>query len=170
MDKGGKRFQNDNKKIKELQKSLEKLENQVVELQDQLEMKEQVIKFLQLQILEKKMNDTTCDTDNLIQVCETKTVTDDSLSSDEKESLINSFEDDVFNHLQHWQHSELVFVKNNPFYDDNDNDDVSYQQRVQQKLSGSNPKVVSNEDESIYEPIIQAFSFESNEENLSMMH
>ena len=80
--------------------------------------------------------------------------------------MINSFEDDVFNQLQLRQHSELVFVKNNPFYDDNDNDDVSYQQRVQQKLSGSNPKVVSNEDESIYEPIVQAFSFEFNEENI----
>ena len=88
MGKGGKRFQNDNQNIKELQESLEKLENQVVELQDQLEMKEQVIKFLQLQILEKKMSGATCDTDNLIQVCGTETVTDDSLSSDEKESLI----------------------------------------------------------------------------------
>ena len=74
MGKGGKRFQNDNKKIKELQESLENLENQVVELQDQLEMKEQVIKFLQLQILEKKMNGATCDTYNLIQVHETETV------------------------------------------------------------------------------------------------
>ena len=70
-----------------------------------------------------------------------------SLSSDEKKSLINSFEYDVFNQLQHRQHSELVFVQDNPFYDDNDNDDVSDQQRVQQKLSGPNPKVVSNEDE-----------------------
>ena len=67
---------------KKLQEALEKLENQVVKFQDQLEMKKQVIKFLQLQILEKKMNDTTCDIDNLIQVCETNIVTDDSLSSD----------------------------------------------------------------------------------------
>ena len=103
-------FQNDSQNIKELQESLEKLENQVVELQDQLEVKEQVIKFLQLQILEKKMNDTTCDTDNLIQVYETKTVADHSLSSDEKESLINNFEDDDFNLLEHRQHSELVLV------------------------------------------------------------
>ena len=52
-------------------------------------MKEQVIKFLQLQILEKQMNDATCDTYNLIQVCEIETMTDDSLSSCEKEFLIN---------------------------------------------------------------------------------
>ena len=99
MGKGGKRFQNDNQNIKELQESLGKLENQVVELQDQLEMKEPVIKFLQLQIIKKKMNDLTCDTYNLIQVCETKTLTNDSLSSDEKESLINNFEDNDFNLL-----------------------------------------------------------------------
>ena len=142
VGKGGKRFQNDNQNIKELQESLENLENQVVELQDQLEMKEQVIKFLQLQILEKQMNDATCDTNNLIQVCETKTVTDDYLSTDEKESLINNFEDDDFNQLQHRQHSKVVLVQNNPLYDDND--DVSYQQRVQQKFSGKNEKVVSN--------------------------
>ena len=40
MGKGVKRFQNHNQNIKELQESLEKLENQVIELQDQLEMKE----------------------------------------------------------------------------------------------------------------------------------
>ena len=40
---------------------------------------------------------------------------------------------------------------------------------MQQKFSGPNPKVVSNEDESIYEPIGQAFSFQFNEENISMM-
>ena len=90
-------------------------------------MKEKVIKLLQLQFLKKKMHDDTCDTDDLVQVCEGETVTDDSLSSDEKESLINSFEYDVFNQIQHRQHSELVFVQNNPFYDDNDNDDVSDQ-------------------------------------------
>ena len=67
------------------------MENQVVELQDQLEMKEQVIKLLQLQFFEKQMNDVTCDTDDLVQLGETKTMIDDSLSSDEKESLINSF-------------------------------------------------------------------------------
>ena len=140
------------------------MRNQVVELQDQLEM-EQVIKFLQLQILEKKMNEATCDIDNLIQVCKTETVTDDSLSSDEKESLINNFEDGDFNQLQHWQHSELVLVQKNPLYDDNDNDDFSDQQRVQQKFNGPNTKVVSNEDE----PTLQAFYFEFNEENISMM-
>ena len=101
------------------------------------------------------MNDATCDTNNLIQVCETKTTTNDSLSSDEKESLINNFKVDDFNLLQHRQHSELVLVQNNPLYDDNDDDDVSYQQRVQHKFSGQNPKVVSNEDESIYEPIVK---------------
>ena len=47
------------------------------------------------------MNDVTCDTNDVIQLGETKTMTDDSLSSDEKESLINSFEDDIFNQLQH---------------------------------------------------------------------
>ena len=70
-------------------------------------MKEQVIKLLQLQFLEKKMNYATCD---LVQLGETNTMTDDYLSSDEKESLINSFENDVFNQLQHRHHSELVSV------------------------------------------------------------
>ena len=71
MGKGGNRLQNDNQNIKELQEVVEKLENQVVKLQDQLEMKEQVIKLLQLQFLEKQMNGDTCDTDDLVQVCET---------------------------------------------------------------------------------------------------
>ena len=71
MCKGGNRLQNNNQNIKELQEVVEKLENQVAKLQDQLEMKEQVIKLLQLQFLEKQMNDDTCDTDDLVQVCET---------------------------------------------------------------------------------------------------
>ena len=99
MGKGGNRLQNNNQNIKELQEALENLENQVVKLQDQLEMKEPVIKILQLQFLEKKMNEVACDTDDLVQLGETKTMTSDSLSSDEKESLINNFEDDVFNQL-----------------------------------------------------------------------
>ena len=56
------------------------------------------------------MNVVTCDTNELVQVCEIETVTNDSLFSDEKKSLINSFEYDVFNKLQHRQHSELVSV------------------------------------------------------------
>ena len=40
---------------------------------------------------------------------------------------------------------------------------------MKQKFSGPNPKEVSNEYESIYEPIVQAFSFDFNEENISMM-
>ena len=111
------------------------------------------------------MNDATCDRYNLIQVCERETVTDDCLSSDEKEFLINFFEDDDLNLLQHRQHSELVLVQNNPLYDDNDDDDVSYQQRVQHKFSGKNAKVISNEDEAIF----QAFYFDFNEKNISMV-
>ena len=98
-------------------------------------MKEKVLKLLQLQFLEKKMNDVTYD---LVQLGQKKTMTEDSLSSDEKEFLMNSFEDDDFNQLQHRQHSELVLVQNNPLYEDNDNDDVSNQQRVQHKFSGTN--------------------------------
>ena len=79
--------------------------------------------------------------------------------------MINNFEDGDFNQLQHRQHSELVLVQKNPLYDDNDNDDFSDQQRVQQKFNGPNTKVVSNEDE----PTVQAFSFEFNEENISMV-
>ena len=63
------------------------MENQVVKLQDQLEMKEHVIKHLQLQFLRTQMNDVTCDTGDLVQLGEIKTMTNDSLSSDEKESL-----------------------------------------------------------------------------------
>ena len=48
MGKAGNQLQNDNQNIKEHQEALEKLENQVVKLHDQLEMKEQVIKLLQL--------------------------------------------------------------------------------------------------------------------------
>ena len=75
----------------------------------------------------------------------------------------------MISNCQHRQHSELVLVQNNILYDDNDDDDVSYQQRVQHKFNGKNSNVVSNEDEAIYEPTIQTFSFEFNEENISMM-
>ena len=40
---------------------------------------------------------------------------------------------------------------------------------MQQKLSGKNEKVVSNEDESIYGPKFKAFSFYFNEESISMV-
>ena len=54
-------------------------------------MKEEVIKLLQLQFLEKQMKDVTCDTDDLVKLGETNTMTHDSLYSDEKESLIKKF-------------------------------------------------------------------------------
>ena len=78
--------------------------------------------------------------------------------------MINIVKDDNFNQLQHRQHSELVFVQNNPLYDGNDDLD---QQNMQEKLNLSTPKSIFNEDEAIYEPTVQAFSFEFNEGNLS---
>jgi hypothetical protein len=65
--------------------------------------------------------------------------------------------------------SELVFVQNNPLYDDedDDNNDVFDQQSVKKQLSKTTPDV--DEDEAIHEPTFQEFSFEFSEENLSMM-
>ena len=40
---------------------------------------------------------------------------------------------------------------------------------MQQKFSGPNPKLVSNEDEAIYGPKFKAFYFDFNEENISMV-
>ena len=88
-------------------------------------MKEQVITFIQLKLLRKEIiNDScdtndliqqvdaschrvdllqkvyyTCDTNDLVQPGHTNHVIDNSLFTNEKESLINSFEDGVFNQL-----------------------------------------------------------------------
>jgi hypothetical protein len=59
--------------------------------------------------------------------------------------------------------SELVFVKNNPLYDD----DVFYQQLVKGKLSKTTPN--EDEDATIFEPTFQKFYFDFGEENLSIM-
>jgi len=64
---------------------------------------------------------------------------------------------------------ELVFVQHNPLYDDDD-DDVFDQQSVKEQHSDTTSESVSDEVESIHEPTVQEFSFEVNEENLSMMH
>ena len=64
--------------------------------------------------------------------------------------------------------SELVFVQHNPLYDDND-DDVFNQQSVKEQHNDTNSKSVSDEVESIHEPTFQEFSFDFNEENLSML-
>ena len=56
--------------------------------------------------------------------------------------------------------------RKNPLYDDNDDPN---HQSVKEKLNNPTPKSVTNEDEAIYEPIFQAFSFEFNEENFSMV-
>ena len=67
--------------------------------------------------------------------------------------------------------SELVFVQNNPLYDDNDDDDDAFdQQSVKEQHSDTTSESVSDEVESIYEPTFQEFSFDISEENLSMMH
>jgi hypothetical protein len=64
--------------------------------------------------------------------------------------------------------SELVFVQNNPLYDDDDDDDDDFdQQSVKEKLSKTTPD--ADKDEAIFEPTFQEFSFEFSEENLSMM-
>jgi len=65
--------------------------------------------------------------------------------------------------------SELVFVQHNPLYDDDD-DDVFDQQSVKEQHSDTTSESVSDEVESIHEPTFQEFSFDFNEENLSMMH
>jgi hypothetical protein len=64
--------------------------------------------------------------------------------------------------------SELVFVQNNLLYNDDDDDaDVFDQHIVKEKLSNTTLDV--DEDEAIFEPSFQEFSFEFSEENLSMM-
>ena len=66
--------------------------------------------------------------------------------------------------------SELVFVQNNPLYDnDDDDDDVFNQQSVKEQHSDTSSELVSDEVESIHEPIFQEFSFYFSEENLSML-
>ena len=69
---------------------------------------------------------------------------------------------------------ELVFVQNNPLYDDDDDDDDDddndyVQQSVQEKHSDTTLEAVSNENEGIFEPTFQEFSFEFSEKNLSIM-
>jgi hypothetical protein len=72
--------------------------------------------------------------------------------------------------------SELVFVQNNPLYDDNydddkdDDDEVFNQQPVKEQHSDTTSELVSCEVEYIHEPTIQEFSFDFSVENLSMMH
>jgi hypothetical protein len=61
---------------------------------------------------------------------------------------------------------ELVFVQNNPLYDDDD-DDFFDQQSVKGQLCKTTPD--ADEDEAIFEPTFQEFSFDFNEKNLSMM-
>jgi hypothetical protein len=67
--------------------------------------------------------------------------------------------------------SELVFVQNNPLYDDNDDDDdVFNQHSMKEQHNDTTSKSVSDDVESIHEPTFQYFSFDFSEENLSMMH
>ena len=76
---------------------------------------------------------------------------------------------------QQMKFSEIVFVQNNPLYDDNDDDDKDDddeffdQQPVKEQHSDTTSKSVSDEVESIHEPTIQEFSFDFSEENLSML-
>jgi hypothetical protein len=72
--------------------------------------------------------------------------------------------------------SELVFVQNNPLYDNNydddkdDDDEVFNQQPVNEQHSDTTSELVSDKVEYIHEPTIQEFSFDFSEENLSMVH
>jgi hypothetical protein len=61
---------------------------------------------------------------------------------------------------------ELVFVHNKPLYDDDDND-VFDQRSVKEQLSKKNQD--ADKDEYIHEPTFQEFSFDFNEENLSIL-
>jgi hypothetical protein len=64
--------------------------------------------------------------------------------------------------------SELVFVQQNPIYDDeDDDDDVFYQHSVKGHLNKTT--LEEDKDEAIREPTFQEFSFEFSEENLSML-
>jgi hypothetical protein len=58
---------------------------------------------------------------------------------------------------------ELVFVQQNPLYDD----DVFDQQSVKEKLGKKTPYV--EKDKVIHEPTFQDFSFDFSEENISML-
>jgi hypothetical protein len=63
---------------------------------------------------------------------------------------------------------ELIFVQNNPLYNDNDDVVDAFDQHiVKEQLNKTTPDV--DEDEAIFEPSFQEFSFEFSEENLSMM-
>jgi predicted RNase H-like nuclease (RuvC/YqgF family) len=82
MGKGGKRLQNINQEIKELQDSLHDLDNLVLNLHKQIDWKDKLIEALQLKLIEKEqqienMVDATCDTNDLIQMVDVTCDTND---------------------------------------------------------------------------------------------